>query len=121
MSERRLLDYDPYSGLYTYHARQDGQTIISHAQDGRAVHAVLEANKRQQRKVAEHGGGGDFRLKARIPAHIQYKWLKDHGVWLYNKNHRKKVERLLKDPEYRYLLAAPTTRQDFVALRNRSA
>lgn len=97
---RRLLDYDPASGLkewFTYDEANDS-FAITYEQD---VTSVLDANKAEQAEGFDRRN--DVWHAARVPVGIQYEWLVKHGVNIWNKNHREGVKRLLNDPEYRWL------------------
>lgn len=100
---KRLLDYDPLSGISTFHHydHDSKQTIIEYVQDAspyleRNKAAQLQDNAKQQIK-------NNWWHVASIPVGVQYKWMTQHGVNVWDKNHRKAVFRLLNDPDYRYL------------------
>jgi len=97
---KRLLDFDPVTGLKTFHdydATED-KTFISYEQD---VEPILERNKALQ---AENTGKmGDMVHVASIPCSIQLKWLIEHGVDITKPDHSDGVKRLLNSPDYRYL------------------
>lgn len=97
---RRLLDYDPITGVETYHEYDEAEdkTYVSYEQD---VEPLLDRNKRLQNEA--QGSMGDMVHVASIPPTIQLKWLIEHGVDLMNKDHMPGVKRLLNDPEWRYL------------------
>lgn len=108
----RLLDVDPWSGVQewgSYDAATDSLTI-RRVQD---VEPILDANKanfndgshwRNQAKNDELGI--DMRHVARIPIVVQEKWLREHGVDVFNKDHWPAVRRLLNSNEYLYLKTA---------------
>lgn len=97
---KRLLDYDPNTGMSTFHDYDatDDRTIVSYEQD---VEPIIDRNKAMQSENS--GRMGDMVHVASIPSSIQLKWLIEHGVDLMNKDHMPKVKRLLNDPEWRYL------------------
>jgi len=97
---KRLLDYDPFTGLMTFHDydETEDKTFISYEQD---VEPILDRNKRAQNEAT--GPMGDMVHVASIPSSIQLKWLIEHGVDITNKDHMPKVKRLLNNSEYRYL------------------
>jgi hypothetical protein len=97
---KRLLDYDPFTGLMTFHDydETEDKTFISYEQD---VEPILERNKRAQNEAT--GRMGDMVHVASIPSSIQLKWLIEHGVDITNKDHMPRVARLLNSSEYRYL------------------
>lgn len=97
---RRLLDYDPMTGLKTYHEYDEttDTTLLHYEGD---CQPILDANKRAQ--IENTGPMGDGVLVASIPASVQMKWLVEKGVDVLNKDHTPAVKRLLNDPEWRYL------------------
>ena len=96
---KRLLDYDPLTGVSTYHDYDHltKQTTISEEQD---VEAALRANRELAK---EDKPKGEWWHVATIPVGVQYKWMKDHGVNIHDKNHKDGVTRLLNSSEYEYL------------------
>lgn len=98
---KRLLDYDPFTGLMTFHDydETDDTTIISYEQD---VEPILDRNKEMQNH-GPSGPMGDMCHVASIPSSVQLKWLIEHGVDLTNKDHMPAVKRLLNSNEWRYL------------------
>jgi len=102
--EKRLLSYDPATGLETWHSydSQTDETIISYTADSTPI---LERNKGMA-KDAEYSKQGikqEFWHYATIPVEVKMDWLINKGVDIYNKDHSKKVSELLNDPDYRYL------------------
>lgn len=101
---KRLLDIDPETGLHTYHEYDHAQrkTVIHYEQD---VESVLERNKAlaNDDRHKRRGIKQEWMHVASIPVVVQMKWLIEHGVDVYNKDHQKKVNQLLQDPEWRYL------------------
>jgi hypothetical protein len=97
---KRLLDYDPATGLKTFHDFDEAadKTIISYEQD---VEPILDRNKAAQNDA--RGPMGDMVHVASIPSSVQLKWLIEHGVDLTNKDHMPGVRRLLNSSEWRYL------------------
>ena len=97
---KRLLDFDPITGLKQFHdydASED-RTVISYEQD---VQPILDRNKELQNSAS--GPMGDMCHVASIPSSVQLKWLIEHGVDLSNKDHMPGVKKLLNSNEYRYL------------------
>lgn len=97
---KRLLDFDPETGLETWHDYDEAteETRLTYRQD---VEGILEANKRAANDAT--GPMGDFVHVASIPVSVQLKWLIEKGVDIHNPDHKKAVARLLDDPEWRYL------------------
>jgi hypothetical protein len=100
---RRLLDFDPLSGLKTWHDYDDATetTIITYSGDSQGVldQCKEDANHADRRL-------GDMAHVARVPPEIQMKWFIEHGVAMWNKDHQGAVRRLL-DGEYKYLKRLP--------------
>ena len=100
MSEEILLDYNPVSGLTEWISTDEetGKSFIRYEQD---TSAILDFNKESQAE------GFDKRSEmwhaAKIPDIILLKWLTEHGVDAWDKNHAEGVKRLLNSNEYRYL------------------
>lgn len=101
----RLLDFDPLTGLKTFHDFDETTetTIIRYEQD---VEPILDANKWDQNHADRKMGDGLTHV-ARVPAGIQMEWYVKYGVAMWDKNHRKRVNRLLDSNEYKYLKRLP--------------
>ena len=100
---KKLLDIDPWSGIKTYHDydHSTGLTKIERVQN---VEPILDMNKRLQNTDHEKKGIKNcWWHAAMIPIIIQEKWLNEHGVDIYKKEHWPRVRKLLNDPDYRYL------------------
>ena len=99
---KRLLDYDPFTGIMTWHDydEADDKTIIGYSQD---VEPILEANKRDQNDGRGRSPSGDLRCLAEIPPIVQLKWLAEDGIDVANPNHLPAVIRKLNDPDWRHL------------------
>lgn len=104
---RRVLDFDPLTGVVEYHSYDPAtrETIIETVQD---VEPILERNKALQNE--DDGGWSpsrDLRRAASIPDVVILKWRRELGVDVFNRNHWPAVKRLLNDPEWRWLRTAP--------------
>lgn len=92
------------TGMTTFHEyiHSEDKTIISREQD---VTSILEMNKAMANNddVWKEGVKNCWAHYAQIPNIIIEKWLNEHGVNLYDKDHQKAVFKLLNQPEYRYL------------------
>lgn len=102
---KRLLDYDPETGVREVFESTDDGFMIHTTQD---VEPIIDANKAKQ-SLGKWGGarpGSEFRQVAEIPIGIQYEWLTKYGVDLYNRDHWSGVKRLLNSSDYRYLKCA---------------
>jgi len=101
----RLLDYDPLTGLKTFHDFDESSdtTIIRYEQD---VEPILDANKWDQNHADRKMGDGLVHV-ARVPVGIQLEWWVKHGVAMWDPNHRGRINRLLDSNEYMYLKRLP--------------
>ena len=100
---KRLLDFDPLSGMKTFHDYDDATdtTIVSYEGDSQGVlDQCKEDANHADRKL------GDMAHVARVPPEIQMEWITKYGVDMFNKDHRGAVNRLL-DGEYKYLKRLP--------------
>lgn len=100
---REIIDVDPWSGATTTldYDESDDRLIIKTLCD---VQPVIDQNKELQ----NHWDGWvdkqrTMRLAASIPVTIAHKWLVEHGVSCWRKDHWPAVKKLLNDPDYRYL------------------
>lgn len=104
---RRLLDFDPTTGIAEYH-HFDPATDTSVIETVQDVAPILERNKALQ--SADDRGwtpSRELRRAATIPDIVVLKWRRDFGIDVFNRNHWPAVRRLLNDPEWRYLRTAP--------------
>lgn len=100
---RRLLDFDPISReAVWWEDKGDGIAELHHTQD---VGYILEANKMMANEAdyTKQGFKRDWWHYARIPNIIALKWLKEDGIDIWDKNHKKAVFKKLADPMFRYL------------------
>ena len=100
---RRLLDYNPITGERTvFEYGADDRMVITHEQD---IASIIDGNKRlaNDDSITAKGIKNDMWHYASIPNALIVKWKQELGVDVFNKNHRKRVFRLLNSPEYRYL------------------
>jgi hypothetical protein len=102
---KRVLEYDPLTGITTsvdYIPDTDTTVVYREQSD---VNLILDANKALQNDddVTKKGIKKGWWHYAQIPNIIIEKWLNEHGVDIYNKDHEKAVFKLLNRPEYRYL------------------
>ncbi len=100
---KRLLDYDPLSGMTTWHNYDAATetTFITYSGDSQGV---LDQNREDENHASRKMG--DMVHVARIPPEIQMKWYVEHGVKMWDKNHRGRVNQLL-DGDYKYLKRLP--------------
>ena len=101
---KRILDHDPLTGITQYHEYDSltKRTTIETVQD---VTPFLERNKmlRNDENYSRDGIKNEWWHAATIPNVVQYKWLKDYGVDIYNPDHTQRVNQLLDSPEWSYL------------------
>jgi len=101
---KRVLEYDPLTGMTTYfdYVPETDTTIVSREQD---VSHIIEANKQLQNndQLTKDGIRNSWWHYAQIPMVVIEKFLNEHGVDVFNKDHEKAVFRLLNQPEYRFL------------------
>lgn len=103
--ERRLLDYDPITGVSCFvEFDVNGDMHIDHHQDYSATVAVAEHNKalRNEEDYTKKGIKSDYWHYASIPNIWVMKWKQELGVDLYNRDHMKKVMKLL-NTEYQWM------------------
>ena len=101
---RRLISSDPSLGIDTFHEydSQTDETKIIHI--GQTTD-VIERNKRiaNDTDFTKKGIKQELWMYASIPAGIQVKWLVEHGVDVWNKDHGEAIGKLINSPEYAYL------------------
>jgi len=87
-----------------YYWDEQTETITQRTRE--SVGDILEANKQQQSRAIDQRYGNEMMHHvADIPMSVVWKWKKDHGVDVFSSDpdQKRKVRRLLNDPEYRYL------------------
>lgn len=101
---KRLLDYDPFTGTYTYHD-YDHATRKTYITTEQNVEPLLNLNKANYNDDNRKGVKRDWWHVARIPNTIIHKWLVEDGIDFYSKDpaHVRKVKQKLNSNEYRYL------------------
>lgn len=82
----------------------DGSLIVHREAD---VEPLLEANKALYTSGDGYSPSREWRRAASIPMAIVEKWRNEHGVDVFNPDHRAAVRRLLNSNEYLYLRTAP--------------
>ena len=102
----RLLDYDPNTGLKTWHSydESDDRTILRYEQDDRSI---IDRNKWEQ----NHGDHkmGDGYIAAHIPSIVMLDWITKYGIDVMNPDHADGVKRLLNSSEWMHLKRTPFT------------
>lgn len=100
-SMKKLLDFDPFSGIETYYHDDPvggGFHIERHHQD---VEPQLDMTERLRNDEKYQTKDRDWKHYAHIPNIILEKWMNELGVdmWTLMKD-RKRLFQLLNDPEY---------------------
>ena len=101
--DRDFLDYDPITGIKTYH-HYDHDTKITRIESVQDVEPILEMNKELAK--TEHQAKGiknSWWHAASVPNLIIEKWLKEDGIDFFNQDHWPAIKRKLNSPEWRYL------------------
>lgn len=108
MSNWELLDHCPYTGLTKWLGDNPDDpegVAVKYTQDARSIDAVIDRNKATQAESFDKSS--DMWHAAHIPIGVMYEWKVKHGVdaWRYAscEETKRKVNRLLNDPEWRYL------------------
>lgn len=100
-----LLDFDPLTGMKEWISTDEatGQSFIRYEQD---CSSILDDNKAADTH-GELDRRSDFWHVAKVPSIVILKWITEHGVDLFNPDHKEGVRRLLNSSEYAYLKRAP--------------
>lgn len=102
---KRVLNENKAAGITTYfHPTDDGFALETVQHD---VTPILESNA-QKRSMGRdyYANDKDMWRAASIPIGVMYQWLTKYGVDVMNEDHWPAVQRLLNDPEWRYLKTA---------------
>ena len=100
---KRTLSYDPETRITTtFDYTPDGVTIIGRHQD---IGPLLEQNKRMaaDKQITRDGIKRGWWHYFTLPNIIAEKFMNEHGVSIYNKDHWPAIYKLVNRPEYRYL------------------
>ena len=101
---KQLFDYDPETGVREIFVPTDDGFQIRTEQD---CEPILDLNKAKRSMGKEYyAADPDMWKVAEIPIVVQMKWLCEHGVDIYNRDHWPAVKRLLNSNEWRYLKTA---------------
>ncbi len=102
--DKRLLSFDPCTGLKTFHSYNDltDETFISYEAPSSPI---IELNKTLQNDTdySKAGIKQDFWHYATIPVMVQMEWLINYGIDIYKQEDGPRISSLLNDPDYRYL------------------
>lgn len=99
------LDYDTFSGIKRKYVRSEKKGkwhMLSRSAD---LQANVDDNKRLQNddRNSFKVDGMKFERVASVPLFVVEMWKKQYGIDIFNKDHEKAVERLLNNPDLRYL------------------
>jgi hypothetical protein len=100
MSEQ-LLAWDPDTGLAQWWL-EDGEGNWAQKASQQAA-PILDLNKEAANHCNPYNAERDVRMVARIPLIVIAKWRNELGVDYWNPDHQAKVDRLLADPEWKWL------------------
>jgi hypothetical protein len=108
VSNWELIDENPYNGLKKYIGDNpddpDG-VLIRYEQDAKSIEAIIDRNKATQAEGWDKRS--DMWHAAHIPVGVMFEWKKRYDVdaWKYAccGETRTRINRLLNDPEWRYL------------------
>lgn len=101
MSDEKLFDYDPSTGLKTWFSSDDEDGGRWHFRREQDVSPILDANKEAQAESWDKSS--EMWHAAHIPTIVMYEWAAKYGVEMWNPDHKDGVKRLLNHPDYRYL------------------
>jgi hypothetical protein len=103
---KRFFDHDPLTGITQWFV--DGEKDSFHLIREQDVEPILELNKAKQGMGrGYYAADPDMWKVASIPLMVQFKWATEHGITdITDPEHWPRVQRLLNDPEWRYLKTA---------------
>ena len=98
---RRLIEYDPLSGVYTYHHYDDETrtTAIETVQDV-APHLEVAKALANDDSYSAKGKKDCFWHVAHLPVGLITKWLHEKGVNVFQKDHWPAVRQLINDRDF---------------------
>lgn len=92
---KKFLDYNPWTGLVTTTAYEDGKHFVGYEQDV-SGHLDLAAELRNTRDAWFHRKEDDINHVAFVPDSVILKMRFEDGVNFYDKDQRKEVLRLIE-------------------------
>lgn len=112
MSERRLFDHDPLSGITQwYEETDDGAGFRIYSEQDCA--AILEENKRKRAAGrAYYAKDPDLWKVASVPLILHLKWAEEQGIpggQMFGPEMAEVCGKKLNDPDYRHLKTADIT------------
>lgn len=105
------IDYDRFTGVVQKYVRSE-QKGKWHLQTRSAdLQGNVDANKRAQNDGRQRFkvDGVTFERVASVPVFVVELWKKQYGIDVFNKDHAKAVERLLNNPDLKYLKTTSKT------------
>jgi hypothetical protein len=100
---KRLLDKDYLTGVSTYH-HYDPATDLTTIETMQDVQPFIERNKALHNTSYQRDGIKDEWMHvATIPVLVQMKWKQEYNIDIYDPADYKRIQKLLNDPDYRYL------------------
>lgn len=100
---KEYADYDEATDSLVIHRVQDVEPILERAK------ALANDGSHWTNQSKNDEVGIDMRHAAMVPTIIQEKWLRDHGVRFWDKDHWPKVRQLLNSSDYKWLKSADVT------------
>lgn len=99
------LEYDTWAGVKRKYVRSEQKNkwhMLSRSAD---LQANVDENRRLQNDDRNRFkvDGVTFERVASVPLYLVELWQKMYGIDIFNKDHEKAVERLLNNPDLRYL------------------
>ena len=109
MSHWERIDFNKYTGVKTYIGDNPDDAegvLVRHEFSRNATNKIIDENKREANHFSDRPMG-DMALAARIPIEVMFEWKTKFNVdaWKYAscEDTRRRVNKLLNDPDYRYL------------------
>lgn len=102
---KRLISYNPDSGIAAYYEADGKDTRLIHEYDD--VSGVLDNNKLNYNHVNGWNADRSMHKVATIPLSLVTKWKLEEGLDVFNKEHRERLKKKLNDPEWRWLRTSP--------------
>lgn len=105
------IDYNTFTGVAQKYVRSEQKGkwhLLSRSAD---LQANVDANRRAQNDGRHRFkvDGMTFERVASVPVFVVELWKKQYGIDIFNKDHAKAVERLLNNPDLKYLKTTSKT------------
>lgn len=99
------VGWDTWSGIASKYVRSEKKGKWHLQSRSADLQSNVDENKRQQNEDRNRFkvDGVTFERVASIPLFIVELWKKQYGLDIFNKDHEKAIERLLNNPDLRYL------------------